>query len=1251
MAKMRVHEIAKQLNLASKDIIVKLQEMGVDAKSHMSNIDEADTERLMTSYRPKREARQNADNRDSQKQAPKADSAPVGEAAKPHAEVREAAVQGREQTEGAGSRDDRRQERDGQERRQPKDERPAADGAANRDGRPRQREAGDGQERQNGQRRERRPDQGQNADRQYQQGSPRRDRDFPRDGQRREHDAAAGQRREGQQGGGRREYQQGDGQRREGQQGDGQRREGQQGDGQRREGRQDDGQRREYQQGDSQRRDGQRRDGQQGDRQRRDGQQGDGQRRDRQQGDGQRRDGQQGDGQRRDGQQGDGQRRDGQQGDGQRRDGQQGGQRRDGQQGQGQRRWQGQQSGPNRDGERRDNFRRDNERRDGEGERRDGQQHSLSGDRQNIRRDGLQRQGNYTRRDHPAPTDREGSDSAQQREGQPVTAQGGEGQPNAYPRRDGQGQTGGYQRRDGQGQTGGYQRRDGQGQTGGYQRRDGQGQTGGYQRREGQGQTGSYPRRDGQGQTGSYPRRDGQGQTGSYPRRDGQGQTGGYPRRDGQGQTGGYPRRDGQGQTGGYPRRDGQGQAGGFQRRDGQGGFPKKDDSKPGFQRRDAKPAFGKKDDKKAAEQPSKDDRKQIFQKSEQMRLEKAKTKKETAAKESNQFYAKQTAQRKPTQQRKGKEIKKVIPIKTEPDIKFIKIPRALTVKELAEEMHRSGADVVKALMKLGVMAAVTAEIDFDTAVKVAETFNVMVEEAVEVDPFEVAFSQGEEAVEEKAERPPVVVVMGHVDHGKTSLLDAIRSTRVTETEAGGITQRIGAYTVSINGKLITFLDTPGHEAFTAMRMRGAQITDISVLVVAADDGVMPQTVEAINHAKAAGVDIIVAINKIDLPGANPDRVKQELTEHGILVEDWGGETISVNVSALQHTNIDRLLEMIIIVSEMKELRANPNKPARGTIIEAQLDKGRGAVATVLVQDGTLKVGDTVVAGACFGRIRAMLDDKGRKIKAAGPSIPVEILGLADVPAAGDAFYVAQNEKQARQLSDTVIAKGRVSMIKAMPQKVSLDDLFSQIQAGHVKDLNIVLKADVQGSVEAVRTSLEKLSNEEVRVQVIHGGVGAINESDVMLASTSSAIIIGFNVRPDANAKAMADAEKVDVRLYRVIYNALEDITAAMKGMLDPIFKEKIMGRAEIRQIFKASGVGTIGGSYVTDGKIVRSGQIRIIRDGKVVYDGSLETLRRFKDDVREVNSGYECGLLFSKFNDIKEGDIAEAYIMEEIPR
>jgi translation initiation factor IF-2 len=633
------------------------------------------------------------------------------------------------------------------------------------------------------------------------------------------------------------------------------------------------------------------------------------------------------------------------------------------------------------------------------------------------------------------------------------------------------------------------------------------------------------------------------------------------------------------------------------------------------------------------------------------MRQEKTKPKSDTEHKKSRQFFEKRDNRSRGGQTRKAVE-QKVQPKPKIPEIRLIQIPQSLTIKELAEKLHRSGADVVKELMKMGVMATVNQDIDFATATKLCERFNVIVEEAVEVDLFEQAFAQKtEEPAESKAERPPVVVVMGHVDHGKTSLLDAIRHSSVTSMEAGGITQHIGAYTVTLGEKTVTFLDTPGHEAFTAMRMRGAQVTDIAILVVAADDGVMPQTIEAINHAKAANVDIIVAINKIDKPGANPDRVRQELSDHGVLVEDWGGDVISVLVSALQKTGIEHLLEMITIVAEMKELRANPDKPARGTVIEAQLDKGCGPVATVLVQDGTLNVGDIVVTGACFGRIRAMMDDKGHKMQKAAPSMPAEILGLAEVPSAGELFYVAQNEKQARMLSESVIAKGRESMIKALPQKISLDDLFQQIQAGHVKDLNILIKADVQGSAEALRTSLEKISNEEVHIRIIHGGVGAITESDVMLASASNAIIIGFNVRPETNAKSVAEAEKVDIRLYRIIYNVIEDVTAAMKGMLDPVFKEKVVGHAEIRQLFKASGVGTIGGSYVTDGKITRGVQIRLVRDGKVIYDGSLETLKRFKDDAKEVSAGFECGLLLAKFNDIKEGDVAEAYIMEEIQR
>ena len=585
-------------------------------------------------------------------------------------------------------------------------------------------------------------------------------------------------------------------------------------------------------------------------------------------------------------------------------------------------------------------------------------------------------------------------------------------------------------------------------------------------------------------------------------------------------------------------------------------------------------------------------------------------------------------------------------------ELKMKKIPAELTLSELAEVLGKKTADLVKALFLEGKVMTPNTTLDFDSASEIAEKYNVILELEEEKDIFEEVFAEEEEVDESKLkERPPIVVVMGHVDHGKTSLLDSIRHSNVTSGEAGGITQHIGAYTVQINGKPITFLDTPGHEAFTAMRMRGAQVTDIAVLVVAADDGVMPQTIEAINHAKAAGVEIIVAINKIDKPGANPDRVKQELVEYGLVAEDWGGQTICVPVSAVKKEGIDTLLEMITLVAEMKELKANPDKRARGAIIEAQLDKGRGPVATVLVQDGTLNVGDPIVAGSAYGRIRALMDDKGRRVKKAGPSTPVEILGLSEVPSAGESFYVAENEKQARQVAESVIAKNRTELLKNTPNKVSLDDLFSQIQSGDVKELNIVVKADVQGSVEAVKQSLEKLSNDEVRVRTIHGGVGTITESDIMLASASNAIIIGFNVRPEPAAKAFADEEKVDIRLYRVIYNAIEDISAAMKGMLDPVYVEKVIGHAEVRQLYKASGVGTICGSYVLDGKFVRNSKIRVVRDGIVVFEGEMDSLKRFKDDVKEVNTGYECGIVVKKFNDVKEGDILEDFIMEEVPR
>ncbi|MCT4598750.1 MAG: translation initiation factor IF-2 [Vallitalea sp.] len=584
-------------------------------------------------------------------------------------------------------------------------------------------------------------------------------------------------------------------------------------------------------------------------------------------------------------------------------------------------------------------------------------------------------------------------------------------------------------------------------------------------------------------------------------------------------------------------------------------------------------------------------------------------------------------------------------------DAEIIMIPENITVKNLAEKLDKQSSELVKSLMLKGVMATANQEIDFETASQIAEEFDILLEKEPEKDIVEEFFAEEPDDEKDLVTRSPIVVVMGHVDHGKTSLLDAIRESNVTSREAGGITQHIGASVVTINDHDITFLDTPGHEAFTAMRLRGAMATDIAILVVAADDGVMPQTIEAINHAKAAGVQIIVAVNKIDKPGANQDRVKQELVEYGLVAEDWGGDTICVPVSAIEKTNLDQLLEMILLVSEMEELRANPNKKASGTIVEAQLDKGRGPVATVLIQNGTLKVGDSIIAGTSYGRIRAMIDDKGRRVKKAGPSTPVEILGLSEVPVAGDAFYTAKNEREARHVADKVIERNREKLLQNTPQKVTLDDLFTQIQSGNMKELNLVVKADVQGSVEAVKQSLVKLSNEEVVIKVIHGGVGAINESDVMLASASNAIIIGFNVRPEASAKAVADNEKIDIRLYRVIYNAIEDIEAAMKGMLDPEYREKVIGHAEIRQTFKVSGVGTIAGSYVLDGKFTRNSQVRLVRDGIVIYEGELASLKRFKDDVKEVNTGYECGIMLNKFNDVKESDIVEAFIMEEIPR
>ena len=564
----------------------------------------------------------------------------------------------------------------------------------------------------------------------------------------------------------------------------------------------------------------------------------------------------------------------------------------------------------------------------------------------------------------------------------------------------------------------------------------------------------------------------------------------------------------------------------------------------------------------------------------------------------------------------------------------------------------RQAAAIVKKLFLQGTMVTVNHEIDYDTAEEIALEYNCIAEPEEKVDVIEELLKEEAEDESKMVPRPPVVCVMGHVDHGKTSLLDAIRNTHVIAKEAGGITQHIGAYVVGIQGQKITFLDTPGHEAFTAMRMRGANATDIAILVVAADDGVMPQTVEAINHAKAAGTEIIVAINKIDKPSANVERVKQELSEYELIPEDWGGSTIFVPVSAHTHEGIDQLLEMILLTAEISELKANPNRNARGLVIEAELDKGKGPVATVLVQKGTLRVGDPVAAGACYGKVRAMMDDKGRRVKEAGPSTPVEILGLSDVPQAGEIFVETENEKEARAFAETFISQGKEKLLEETKSKnLSLDDLFTQIQAGNLKELGIIVKADVQGSVEAVKQSLLKLSNDEVVVKIIHGGVGAINESDVSLAAASNAIIIGFNVRPDAVAKATAEREGVDVRLYRVIYDAIADVESAMKGMLDPVFEEKVIGHAEVRQIFKASGIGNIAGSYVLDGVFQRGCLVRIFREGEKIYEGALASLKRFKDDVKEVRSGYECGLVFEKFNDIKELDQVEAYIMVEVPR
>ena len=575
-----------------------------------------------------------------------------------------------------------------------------------------------------------------------------------------------------------------------------------------------------------------------------------------------------------------------------------------------------------------------------------------------------------------------------------------------------------------------------------------------------------------------------------------------------------------------------------------------------------------------------------------------------------------------------------------------------ITVKELSEKIGKPAAEIIKKLFLLGIMATINQDIDFDTCELIASDYNITLEQQIAKSYEDVLAdnAQEEDREDQLQPRPPVVTIMGHVDHGKTSLLDAFRHSNVTAGEAGGITQHIGAYTVMCKGRQITFIDTPGHEAFTSMRARGAQVTDIVILVVAADDGIMPQTIEAINHAKAANVPIVVAVNKIDKPGADPDRVTQQLTEYGLVSEDWGGDTIVVPVSAKKNINLDTLLEMVLLQADVLELRANPNRLAKGTVIEAKLDKARGPLATVLVQNGTLKKGDTIIAGTAYGRIRAMIDDKGRTVNSAGPSTPVEILGFNEVPEAGDVMNVADADKLTRQVAEERKDKIKAAQIKAM-QKVSLDELFNQMAEGDLKELNIIVKADVQGSAEAVKQSLEKLSNDEVRVRCIHTAVGAISESDIMFASASNAIVIGFNVRPDATARTLAEKEKVDVRTYRVIYNAIEDVEAAMKGLFKPVFKEVEMGRVSVRNTFKISGVGTIAGAYVQDGKVTRSAQVRVVRDGVVVYDGKISSLKRFKDDVKEVASGYECGISFENFNDVHEGDVIEAYTMEQVER
>lgn len=796
-----------------------------------------------------------------------------------------------------------------------------------------------------------------------------------------------------------------------------------------------------------------------------------------------------------------------------------------------------------------------------------------------------------------------------------------------------------------------------QGQSQGQQ--TGQGQQRQAQSSTGQGRTEQNRQGSGQGQRyasgGSTQGQQRQGQNSSQgrPGQGGQGRTG----QSGQGRPGqGRPGQGGQGRPGqGRPGQSGQGRPG---QRSNDGRRPQGDKDGRDFRRGPqdgrrttaARKPQGESGDTPLVQKPSRDVRKdkdkekdKVTQRGDKFGNDRQKG----ASKRPNQGRRQQSripkALQKPVHQQPKEEKKEVI--------KEIILPEKMTIRELADKMKMQPSVIVKKLFMQGIMVTVNHEIDFEKAQEIALEYDIIAEPEEKVDVIEELLKEEEEDASMLASRPPVVCVMGHVDHGKTSLLDAIRNTRVTDREAGGITQHIGAYTVDVDGQQITFLDTPGHEAFTAMRMRGANATDIAILVVAADDGVMPQTIEAINHAKAAGVEIIVAINKIDKPSANVERVKQELSEYELIPEDWGGSTIFVPVSAHTQEGINELLEMILLTSEVCELKANPKRKARGLVIEAKLDKGKGPVATILVQKGTLYVGDFIAAGACSGKVRAMMDDKGRRVKEAGPSTPVEILGLGDVPNAGEVLVATENDKEAKNFAATFVSENRNRLLEETKAKMSLDDLFSQIKEGNLKELGIVVKADVQGSVEAVKQSLTKLSNDEVVVKIVHGGVGAVNESDVMLASASNAIIIGFNVRPDATAKAIAEQEGVDLRLYRVIYQAIEDVEAAMKGLLDPVFEEKVIGHAEVRQIFKASGIGNIAGSYVLDGVFQRGCSVRITREGTQIFEGKLASLKRFKDDVKEVKSGYECGLVFEGFDEIQELDIVEAYTMVEVPR